>query len=566
MIMKPVQWSVSEGNSVDLQIVQKLFEELGKRNVDYCRLSSRAARNGSGKGEFEIDFSVSPDEMARFITVLSELDFIHVAAPGINGKSGRCRYMAVDEGTGKAVNIDLHEKDPGRKAPMTEVLRPLARKMDRWLCRAGLKKPRKNRLAPYGKIIAFLGGDGSGKTSNIKEFEDWFGKYFHVRVLHIGKPSKGPLWYGSLIILKLRKILLRIRSDNFHESIKHLHVARYRLKAFRKAIALRSKGVLVCLDRFPLPGMTYMEAPQIRRLTGGEGIFDRLARWEEQYHAAIRGADEMFVLILDPALAAKRRPDDNPEELGKRYGDILQRDWPEGYAHLIDAAQPFDDVVSKIRKIAWNGLNKRAKVVEIIGPAGSGKTSVARKLAGDSNSLMTSVSWHDNKSGLFKVVFRRGFQILSMAVNKIPVETIKEIIGLETELDILKKHKKNHVLPCRNVVLEIGPVFKVAKILMEGKVKHPELVKRMCNKIADIVDLLVWIDAPNDILQLRINSREKQHMMKDQASDSIYEFLENYRKAFSSVISESGGGFPVVRFDSSKLTVDELSDTIRGFL
>jgi hypothetical protein len=237
MIMGSVQNSISKGNFVDLQIVEKLFEELGNRNIDYCCPSGRADINAGRVGELGIDFSVSPSEMTQFITVLSQLDFIQVAAPGKNGKSGRCRYMAVDKGTGKAVNIDVHEKVPGRKEPTTEILRALARKIDHWLCRAGLKKPRKNRLAPYGKIIAFLGGDGSGKTSNIKEFEDWFGKYLQVRVLHIGKPAKGPLWYGSLVILKLRKILLRIRSDNFHESIKHLHVARYRLKSVRKALS-----------------------------------------------------------------------------------------------------------------------------------------------------------------------------------------------------------------------------------------------------------------------------------------------------------------------------------------
>lgn len=551
---------------MDLRIVQILLEELKKGDIEYCCLNNRAATKAGREAEVEIDFSVAPNEMTRFIGVLSGLNFIRVAVPGNKRESCRYRYMGIDEKTGKAVNIDVHEKAPFRRAPLTGILRSLEITIDHWLCRAGLKKLRKNFLAPYGKIIAFMGGDGSGKTSNIKEFEDWFGKYFQVRVLHIGKPTKGPLWYGSLVILKLRKILLRIRSDNFHESIKHLHVARYRLKAFRKAIALRSKGVLVCLDRFPLPGMTYMEAPQIRRLTGGEGIFDCLARWEEQYHAAIRGADELFVLILDPATATKRRPDDNPEELVRRYGDILQRDWPEGYAHLVDAAQPFDEVVSKIRKIAWNSLTKRAKVFEIIGPAGSGKTSLAKKLSTASNSLVTSVSWHDKKSVLVKVVFRRLFPIVSLAIKKVPVETIKELIGLETELDIMKQHKERHVLPCRNLVLEIGPVFKVAKILMEGKMKDSELAKRMCRKIADIVDLLVWIDAPNDILQLRINSREKQHIMKAQTSESMYEFLENYRKAFASVISESGGGFPVVRFDSSIMSVDELSDTIRRFL
>jgi thymidylate kinase len=566
MIVSLLQYAISEGNSVEIRKLQNLLEELTKQDIDYCCLNSGATTGDGRVGGIDTDFSVPPHEMKRFRSVLSGLDFIQVAAPGQKRRYPGCRFVAVDEGTGKAVNVDLHADDPVRKTSLAEILQSLVISIDHRLCRAGLKKPRKNRLAPYGKIIAFMGGDGSGKTSNIQEFKDWFGKYVQVRVLHIGKPCKGPLWYGSLVLLKLRKILLRIRSDNFHESIKHLLVARYRHKAFRRAIALRSRGVLVCLDRFPLPGMIYMEAPQIRRLTGGKGIFDGLAKREEQYHAAIRGADEMFVLILDPALATKRRPEDNPEELGRRYGDILERDWPEGYAHLIDASRPFDEVVSKIRKIAWNSLNKRARVVEIIGPAGSGKTSVARKLSAISNSLVTSISWHDHVSSLFKVIFRRIIQIFAWIAGRVPVATIKEIIGLETELDIMEKHKKRHVLPCRNLVLEIGPIFKVAKMLMEAEVKDPEMIERMCRKIAGIIDVLVWIDAPNDILQRRINSREKQHIMKHQAGDSLREFLEGYRKAFSGVISESGGDFPVARFDSSKMTVDELSAAIMRLL
>jgi hypothetical protein len=223
-------------------------------------------------------------------------------------------------------------------------------------------------------------------------------------------------------------------------------------------------------------------------------------------------------------------------------------------------------VVAKIRKIAWTSLNKRAKVVEIIGPAGSGKTSVARKLSAVSNSLVTSISWHDHVSSLFKVIFRRIIQIFTWVVGRVPVATIKEIIGLETELEIMEKHKKRHVLPCRNLVLEIGPIFKIAKLLLEGKVKDREMIRSMCRKIAGIIDVLVWIDAPNDILELRINSREKQHIMKHRDGDSLREFLEDYRKAFSRVISECGGDFPVARFDSSKMTVNELSAVIMRLL
>lgn len=423
-------------------------------------------------------------------------------------------------------------------------------------------KSRKKRLKPAGKIIAFMGGDGSGKTSNIREFEKWFGQYFNVRVLHVGKPSKGPLWYGIGVLLKLRKILLRIRTDNFHESVKYLMVAWYRRRTFQKAVALRSKGFLVALDRFPLPGMEIMEAPQIERLTGGGGIYDFMAKLECKFHQGIRGADEIFVLMLDPVIAQTRRPEDRPQELKRRCSEILHRDWPDGYAHLIDASQPFDEVVLKIRRLAWNALNKTVRVVEIIGPAGVGKTTVAKQIKEMSNSVQTSVSWHDSKRCLMKVMVKRSAKILRLLFQRVPAEVIKEVVGLEVDLEILLTHKSRHVLPCREVLLEVGPVFKVSKLKMDGNIQSIKWIDEIYGKIDRALDGLIWMDSSNEILKTRINLREKKHEIKNAASDEIYRFLNDYRKCFSEMLDNCNGNFAVNRLDISSMSVKEVAGSI----
>lgn len=526
----------------------------------------------------EITIVASPSEKKTLNEMLSGMDFVQVAMAGRKPCQYDAHFLGIDEQSGKSVHVKVQDKSHAggpdyAKNRVFAIVGVISKfpatvraKMSFIFRSADLKNRRRYFLVPHGKIVAFLGGDGSGKTSNIKEFSDWFGRYFQVRVIHIGKPPKGPLWFGTLVLLRIRKILLRIRSDHFHESVKHLLIARYRHKAFKRAVVLRSKGYLVCLDRFPLPGMTYMEAPQIRRLSGGGGIFEYLARKEEDYHAGIRGADEMFVLILDPSLAGKRRPEDHPVELKKRYGDILEREWPDGYAHLIDASQPFEKVVGEIRSMAWKGLKKTVKVFEIIGPAGSGKTSAARALVAGSNDLKTSVSWHDHKISLVKIGMLNIFQLFSLFNYGVNGKTIKEFVGLQIDLDILKKHKNYHILPCRNIVLEIGPVFKVSEILMEGKIQNPKIFSPIFRKIKDVIDQVVWMDAPIDILQQRINNRTKPHAIKNSSNEKVFDFIEKYRKIFSDVIGASGEELPVVRLDTSGLTVEEVARSIRQSL
>ena len=549
------------------QLVE-LIETIERPSLFFNRILALARKDFALPSQGKLDALQSKADQSKLAKCLEEI------FPSINEglfdlcisslKPNSQRFSWFKAGSRLASALKPYRRYSSITAFALAVGRTLKLKINDCFRGVGSKTSEKKFLAPSGKIIAFMGGDGSGKSSNIQEFQKWFGQYFNVRVLHVGKPAKGPMWYGVGVILKLRKMLLRIRSDNFHESVKYLMVAWYRHRAFQKAVSLRSKGVLVCLDRFPLPGMKIMEAPQIRRLTGGGGIYASMASLEDQFHSRIRGADEIFALMLDPSIARMRRPEDEPQELRRRCCEILHRDWPDKFAHLINASKSFDEVVLEIRKITWGSLNKTSRVIEVIGPAGSGKTSVARKLTIISNCIKTSVSWHDYRLSLLIVIFRRFSKILSLAIHRVPVENIKEIVGLEVDLDILLKHKDKYLLQCRDIILEVGPVFKLAKLIMDENIQNITWMDEISHNIVNTLDLLVWIDAPNEILQHRVNSRAKEHIVKHETNEVMCEFFEEYRKCFAEVIDRCNGNFPVKRFDTSKMTVDEISDAIRG--
>lgn len=425
--------------------------------------------------------------------------------------------------------------------------------------RLGWRAHRRNRIAHGGKIIAFMGGDGSGKTTNIERFNSWFGNWFEVGTLHIGKPQKGILWYGAGAFLKLRKLVCRIPSDDFHNAVIHLMIARYRYKTFRKAVRLRSRGVLVGLDRFPLPGMELMESPQIRRLFGTVGIFSYLSRIEEAYHEKIRGADKIIVLMLDPKNAHQRRPEDNQAVLSLRLSEIWDRKWPNGFARLIDAEMPLNEVVKNVRITIWECLPKRNKVIEIIGPAGAGKSSVARNIMEKSQNIQNGISWRDDKVIFLKVIFRRFPKICNLIWNRFPTKYIKILIGCESVVDILLKNKKNNTMACGNFLLEAGPIYLLSTIKIDFIQSANGWIEELESKAFEVVDNLVWLDASNEVLETRVNERSKFHFMKNESTENFDKFMESYRKSFSETIKNSNNRIHVNHINTENETIERVT-------
>jgi thymidylate kinase len=241
--------------------------------------------------------------------------------------------------------------------------------------------PVTNALASGGALIAFVGGDGAGKSTAIDAIARWLSsENIETRTMHMGKPRWSPLSAAVKVPLKLvaatkrsstssakalrsslgtgseGKMTLRNRARLAWEVL----TARDRYRTYRRARRLASNGALVLCDRFPLPEVSIMDGAVTARMTdpAAWGRWARsLAALERRYYDRIASPDILLVLRLDPDIAVERKRGVEPESsVRPRSEEIWQIDWHGTPAIVIDTAPMKEQVLSEIRSAIWSRL------------------------------------------------------------------------------------------------------------------------------------------------------------------------------------------------------------------
>jgi thymidylate kinase len=209
------------------------------------------------------------------------------------------------------------------------------------------------KLPEYGgRIFAFVGGDGAGKSSNIEKLQNILKKHFYVKTIHIGRPKLHLIGNLLLVISKIFKIF---GLKDLRQAMIYLAVAYGRKKEFQDALKIKKNGGIVILDRIPLDGITSMDCPRIHTIKNNK--FDWLSKIEKNMHKMIEGVDELIVLKLNPHIALERRPEDDPDELLIRSGQIWNKDFSDiKNSHIINTENTFDFVEEKVLEIIWSSL------------------------------------------------------------------------------------------------------------------------------------------------------------------------------------------------------------------
>ncbi|MFC4872890.1 hypothetical protein [Negadavirga shengliensis] len=215
----------------------------------------------------------------------------------------------------------------------------------------------RKRLPAGGKVIAFIGSDGSGKSSLANDVIKWLSYKIDCHYLYMGKnphvKSGGKLlkpWdnfiYGEHpIAKKIRQLIgdfffiLRIRRKN---------------ALLRKARKLAKKGSVVICDRFP-----QIHVPELN-----DGVMlnqcksRKLKRLEKMhfYKAIKNKADIFFRLVVHPETAHKRKPEHSMEMIQKKCEAFSNITFPNSEVIDIDANKPYDEVLSEIQQRIWKNL------------------------------------------------------------------------------------------------------------------------------------------------------------------------------------------------------------------
>jgi adenylate kinase family enzyme len=218
---------------------------------------------------------------------------------------------------------------------------------------------------------------------------------------------------------------------------------------------------------------------------------------------------------------------------------------------------------------------EKTRIVEVVGPAGAGKTTFCQMLD-CSNQTIRLENFPDVRKAADAPFF------ISNCLNLIPNLlrlyrpnsrhlTRREFAWmaiLNGWPAILRKESNDGN---KIIILDQGPVYLLAEMRLFGpeylRQKAAEgLWQNLFKRWRDTLYLVVWLDAANEVLFNRINTRQQEHIVKSQPAAVVYEFLGRYRAEYKSILSILGtkkSGFKVLQFDTEQ---QRPQDIMRRFL
>ncbi len=209
-------------------------------------------------------------------------------------------------------------------------------------------------------------------------------------------------------------------------------------------------------------------------------------------------------------------------------------------------------------------------VVEVAGPAGSGKSTVSRLLTERAQVVTTSI-W-----GLPRPLYAASavrvlpaIGALVGAARWLPWEETEQLIRLDA-LDAFLRRLPEPERSRGVVVLDEGPVFAFAWFRVLG---HPcfrdgrrdAWWRAVLAHWAARLDVIVLLDGADPLLVDRLRSRDKGHPLKQSSDKELHEFAAAYRCAFAWVIAglTAGERAPkVISLESNGAPPEELADRV----
>jgi thymidylate kinase len=144
-----------------------------------------------------------------------------------------------------------------------------------------------------------------------------------------------------------------------------------------------------------------------------------------------------------------------------------------------------------------------------------------------------------------------------------PVEQIRMMAYLRALPEVLAAGDGRRV-----VLFDQGPLFSLTR----SNVADPRLADWWEPTFATWrrrLDLVVWLDAPDDVLLERINARPKFHRVQDRDRQDALSFLSNTRSVYEHAFARLGEQEPapvVLRVDTGRLSVDAAVEHIRSHI
>jgi len=211
-------------------------------------------------------------------------------------------------------------------------------------------------------------------------------------------------------------------------------------------------------------------------------------------------------------------------------------------------------------------------IIELVGPAGAGKTTLSRVLSRRSSKIQIGSDVELRKLKYVPVFLCNVFLLLPVIFRQHRLgrwftwDEIKSLVYLNGWSAVLKQEAATGDA---TILLDHGPVFKLATLNEFGPEKlktdgSETWWKNMFNQWASTLNIVIWLDAPDLVLEKRINSREQRHLVKGRTEAEVVHFLARYRTSYDQVLAKlrAYGGPLLLQIDTSITPIEQVADEI----
>lgn len=228
---------------------------------------------------------------------------------------------------------------------------------------------RKTPISGKAPIITFMGQDGAGKSTVVKDIREWLSWKLEVSQFYLGSGDHYQPWekrlqnrlhgsnnpFAKLICKWLPFSYLSKLGKNVYKTI---------VKANKYA----NKGGIVLFDRYPqIQYEGINDGPKIRTSIMHHAkneilyaIADFYAKREEKYlqKAVAYPPDVVIKLMLTPEESIRRKPHENYEAVKHKHEIIKSLKFDSAAVYTVDATQDYEKEILEIKKIIWQHILK----------------------------------------------------------------------------------------------------------------------------------------------------------------------------------------------------------------
>lgn len=211
--------------------------------------------------------------------------------------------------------------------------------------------------------------------------------------------------------------------------------------------------------------------------------------------------------------------------------------------------------------IAASQSSTKPLLIEVMGPAGAGKTSLIDAISDHNKGFVLSPRpGFCRRAVAFAQVLLSNPGLLSK-VRGMSRDDFRAMVYLRAWHAMYSNHNHREI-----TAFDHGPLYRIAKLRefcsqLSGSAQFQRWLTRWTNRWLETLDMIILLDAPNDILMERIVARGEFRVVMTVSPSEAARRLDSFRHAFEQVLEPSRNverSPSILRFDTSAVSRADL--------